>query len=96
MIFVLISISILFIGIGFCLTEKNVKYMLPAHTMLTLERRKNIDLKLYTLYLRSFHIFMGLLFLIISLSLYQLLGENSCGIFLGTFAIFYRFFFSIL
>lgn len=87
MIYVLTGMSVLFIGIGFTVTENNAAYLLAGYNTMTEEERKNFDLKSYIIYFRKFHLFLGLSFLVIGLIIHYLMSENAGGIFLGVYPI---------
>lgn len=93
MIYVLIGMSLLFVAIGFIVTENNAKYLLSGYNTMTDEERKKVDIKAYIPYFRKFHFFLGISFLILGASLIYLINDNAGGIFLAVYPILaYTFF----
>lgn len=45
MIYVLIATSLIFVALGFLVTEKNAKYLLSGYNTLSKEERKKFDFK---------------------------------------------------
>lgn len=93
MFYVIFGLGILFIGIGFIITEKNAKYLLSGYNTMSEEDRAQFDLKSYLPFFRKFHLYFGLSFTMIGASLHHLYGETFSGIFLGIYPIIaYTFF----
>jgi hypothetical protein len=86
MIYGIIGLSLLFVAIGFSLTENNAKYLLSGYNTMREEDRNKVDIKAYVPYFRRFHIFLGVSFLLIGSPL-SLISENASGVFLGTYPI---------
>lgn len=87
MLGILLFMSILFVVIGFIVTENNAKYILAGYNTMSEEQRKSINLKTYLAFFRRFHLFLGISTLIISLALYYIVGEDVAGIFLALYPI---------
>lgn len=87
MIYVIVGLSLLFIAIGFVLTEESAKYLLSGYNTMNEEDRKKVDIKAYIPYFRNFHIFLGVSFLVLGTTLMYLIGENAGGIFLAIYPI---------
>ncbi len=87
MLYTLLGISLLFIGIGFLLTENNAKYLLSGYNTMNKEERKHFDLKKYLPYFKKFHIALGVSLLILGLLLHYGVSETASGIFLGVYPI---------
>lgn len=87
MIYIILFLSLLFIGVGFILTEKNAPYLLSGYNMMSKEEQAKFDLKNYIADFKKFHLFLGTSFAIIGLALTYLVGENAGGIFLGVYPI---------
>ena len=85
--YVLIGMSLLFVAIGFIVTENNAKYLLSGYNTMSEEERKKVDIKAYISYFRKFHIFLGVSFFLIGTLLTYLIHENAGGIFLGVYPI---------
>lgn len=73
--------SLLFVAIGFIVTENNAKYLLSGYNMMSEEDRKKVDIQAYIPYFRRFHVFLGLSFLVFGVALNYLVHENAAGIF---------------
>jgi hypothetical protein len=93
MIYVLIAISLLFVAIGFIVTENNAKYLLSGYNTMSDEARNGVDIKSYIQYFRKFHIALGATCLAMGGGLTFLVGENAGGIFLGVYPILGYLFF---
>ncbi|TRX04596.1 DUF3784 domain-containing protein [Flavobacterium gawalongense] len=87
MMYVLIGMSLLFVTIGFIVTENNAKYLLSGYNTMSEEERKKVDIKAYIPYFRKFHIFLGVSFFLFGTLLTYLIHENAGGIFLGVYPI---------
>ncbi|MEN9906950.1 MAG: hypothetical protein RLZZ540_91 [Bacteroidota bacterium] len=94
MMYTLIGMSLLFIAIGFIVTENNAKYLLSGYNTMSEEERKKEDIKAYIPYFRKFHVFLGVSFFLIGNLLNYFVHENTAGIFLGVYPILaYIYFF---
>jgi hypothetical protein len=87
MSYVIIGMSLLFVAIGFIVTEDNAKYLLSGYNTMNEEDKKKVDIKSYIPYFRKFHVYFGISFLIFGLTLTYLICENVGGIFLGVYPI---------
>jgi len=87
MIYVLIGMSLLFVAIGFIVTENNAKYLLSGYNTMREEDRKKVNIKAFIPYFRKFHVFSGLSFLVFGLILNYLIDENAGGIFIAVYPI---------
>ncbi len=81
MIYVLIGMSLLFIAIGFIVTENNAKYLLAGYNTMSEKERKKVDIKSYIPYFKKFHITLGISFLVLGYGI-NLINKNTAGIFL--------------
>jgi hypothetical protein len=86
MIYVIIGLSLLFVAIGFIVTENNAKYLLSGFNTSDEENRRRVDVKSYISYFRKFHIFLGGSFFIFGIIL-TLINENAGGVFLAVYPI---------
>ncbi|UOE39788.1 DUF3784 domain-containing protein [Chryseobacterium suipulveris] len=86
-------LSILFIGIGFIITEKNAKYLLSGYNTMSENERGKFDIKSYIPYFRNFHIFLGLSLFVICLSVYYFIDPDWSGIVMTTYPIIAYIFF---
>ena len=82
MIYLLIGLSLLFVSIGFIVTENNAKYILSGYNTMSDEERENVDIKAYIPYFKKFHIFLGISMFVIGSLLTYLVSETAGGIFL--------------
>ncbi len=58
-IYGIIIVGLIFIAIGFIVTEKNAKYMLAGYNTMSENERANFDIKSYIKFFKKFHIFLG-------------------------------------
>ena len=86
-VLVLVVLSMIFISIGFILTENNSKYYLTGYWNLSERDREKVDLKNFLIFFKRFHIVLGLSILIIGLILYLFVSKKSVGIFITVFPI---------
>ncbi len=87
MIYIILFLSLLFIGVALILTEKNAPYLLSGYNMMSKEEQGKFDLKNYLAYFKKFHWFLGTSFAVIGLVLTYFISENAGGIFLGVYPI---------
>lgn len=87
MIYVLVGMSVLFIAVGFILTEKNAKYLLSGYNMMSEEERSKFDIASFIPFFKSFHIVLGISFLIGGLLTNYLISELAGGMFLVAYPI---------
>lgn len=87
MIYTLIGMGLLFVAIGFIVTENNAKYLLSGYNTMSGEERKKVNIKEYIPYFKKFHIFLGVSFLVFGLALTYYLDEIAGGIFLTVYPI---------
>jgi len=80
-------LSILFIGIGFIVTERNAKYLLSGYNTMSEDERQKFDIKSYIPYFRNFHIFLGISLFLICLFSYYFINPDWSGIIMGTYPI---------
>lgn len=95
MISLLIGMSLLFIAIGFIVTESNAKYLLAGYNTLPEEEKKKVDIKTYLAYFKRFHIFLGISFLVGGSLLMYFFDENIGVIFIGVYPILAYIYFII-
>ena len=93
MIYVIIFLSILFIAIGFIVTETNSKYLLSGYNTMSEEEQEKVDIKSYIVFFRNFHIFLGSSLLLFSLLIYYFVDKDWSGIFLAFYPILAYVFF---
>lgn len=87
MIYVIIGTSLLFVAVGFILTENNAKYLLSGYNTMNEQDRKKVDIHAYIPYFRNFHIFLGISFAVLGSILVYFVDDNAGGIFLGIYPI---------
>jgi hypothetical protein len=83
MVWIIIFLSLLFIGIGFLINSKNAENLLAGYNTLSIEKRKNVDLHGYLRLFKKFHLFLGFSLMVFGLGLY-LLGDETVLIFFIT------------
>ena len=94
MIYTLIGMSLLFIAIGFIVTENNAKYLLAGYNTMSSEERKKVNLKAYITYFKKFHIFLGTSFILIGMLLIYSGYKNETSIFIVAYPILAYIYFS--
>lgn len=87
MVFVLVGVSLLFIGIGYIVTEDNAKYLLAGYNTMTQEQREAIDLASYLVTFRRFHTFLGSSLGVIGILCWMLLSEQITALFLTVYPL---------
>ena len=87
MIWAYIGLSITFIVVAFMLTENNAQYLLAGYNTLSEKERKKVDIKSYIQFIRNFHLFLGISFLVIGVPLLYFISESAAGIFLAGYPI---------
>lgn len=87
MMLVITILSVLFIGIGFVITESNAKYLLSGYNTMSEAERSNVDIKTYLPFFRNFHIFLGLSLFIIGTIIYYFVDADWSGIFMVFYPI---------
>ena len=80
-------ISLLFVGIGFTITEKNAPYLLAGYNTMSKEEQELVDLKGLLIFFKKFHVVLGASQAIIGYTLYLLDFKESLSLFLGTYSI---------
>ena len=93
MIYVILFLSILFIAIGFIVTETNSKYLLSGYNTMSEEEQEKVDIKSYIVFFRNFHTFLGSSLLVFSLLIYYFVNKDWSGIFLAFYPIIAYVFF---
>lgn len=87
MLIIIPILSLVFIGIGFIVTENNAKYILSGYNSMSDEDRQKFDIKSYVPYFRNFHIFLGTSLLVVSFILFYFVSSIWGGIFIVTYPI---------
>ncbi|WP_214227919.1 DUF3784 domain-containing protein [Pedobacter sp. B4-66] len=87
MLIVTTILSLVFIGIGFIVTENNAKYILSGYNSMSEEDRQRFDIKSYVPYFRNFHVFLGSSLFVISVVLFYFVSSVWGGIFMVTYPI---------
>jgi hypothetical protein len=87
MMYVLFGMSLLFIGIGYLVTENNAKYLLSGYNTMNEEEREKFDIATYIPYFRKFHLILGISFFTIGSILTYFANENTTGIFFVVYPI---------
>lgn len=87
MIYYLIGLSLLFVALGFMVTERNAKYFLGGYNTLNKEDRESFDIVAYMRYFRRFHIFLGTTFFVLGSTLTYLINANAGVVFVAVYPI---------
>jgi len=84
MSFIILFMSLVFIGIGFIVTEKNAKYLLSVYNTMTEQERTQFDLIRFIIFFKRFHLYLGFSFFVFGLLL-SYINESIAGIFIGVY-----------
>ncbi|HET8838309.1 MAG TPA: DUF3784 domain-containing protein [Flavobacteriaceae bacterium] len=95
MIYLLAGMSVLFIAIGFILTENNAKYILSGYNTLSQEDRKKVDIQNYVPFFRRFHLFLGISLFVFGILLTYFIHINVGGIFVAVYPILAYIYFAL-
>ncbi len=87
MIYLLIGIGILFVSIGFLVTENNARYLLSGYNMMSKEDQKKVALKPYLQKFRKFHLFLGFSFSFLGIALIYFTEELAAQVFMVAYPI---------
>ena len=87
MITAITLISILFVGIGFIVTDNNAKYLLSGYNTMSETAKSNFDIKSYIPYFRRFHIYLGFSLFLIGLLLYYFVNPDWTAVFMVLYPI---------
>lgn len=87
MLYVILGLSVLFLGLGYLINEKNAGSLLSGYNMMSAEQQAEFDLKGYLKEFKRFHVFLALSFTLLGLFALYVMGENAAGIFLGVYPI---------
>jgi hypothetical protein len=79
--------SLILIGIGYLITEKNAPYLLAGYNTMSKEEQDQVDLKPLLAFFKKFHINLGVSQAIIGFALYFFDYGNLLGVFIGTYSI---------
>lgn len=87
MIYIILGIGLLFFALGFIVNKSNAKYILAGYNTMSEKEREKVKLEPYLSYLKKFHVFLGISFILIGLSLHFFVNEKAAGIFISTYPI---------
>ncbi len=96
MLFSILIVSVIFIAIGFILTENNAKYLLSGYNTMSEEERKKVDIKAYISYFQKFHIFLGISFFVFTMVLDYSFGKTVSDLFIGLYPVVAYVYFAII
>ena len=80
-------LSLVFIGVGYLITEQNAAYLLSGYNTMSKEKQEQVDLKGLLRFSKKFHINLGVSQAIIGFSLYYLGYDEGLNLFLSTYSI---------
>lgn len=93
MIYVSIGLGLLFFSMGFIITPSNAKYLLSGYNTMSIEDQEKFPIVEYLKALKSFHIWFGILYTLLSV-IFHLLDSDLVGYHLGITPILaYGYFF---
>ncbi len=87
MILVLLGLSLVFVAVGFIVTEKNAKNLLSGYNTMSEQERQAFDIKSYIPAFRKFHLFLGSSLFAAGTAILILLGEGAAGIFMTAYPL---------
>lgn len=87
MVYLILFLSALFVGIGYIITPSNASTLLNGYNTMSEEERKYFDLNAFIAFNRRFHLFFGLSFLAIELTLIYFGYGDAAGLILGIYPI---------
>lgn len=87
MIIAISILSLLFVAIGFIVTENNAKYLLAGYNTMSDSEKRDFDIKSYIPHFRKFHIFLGLSLFVLSIIIYYSISPDWSGIFMVIYPI---------
>lgn len=94
--YVIIGLSIVFILIGLVLNKNNSKQLLSGYNEMSEAERANVDIDKFIRFFKNFHIFLGVSFLFVGLTLFYFVGENAAGIFLVFYPLLAYIYFALV
>ncbi len=96
MIYPILILSIIFIALGFIVTEDNAKYLLSGYNTMSEEQRKKVNIKAYIPYFRKFHILLGFSVLVFGVISDYFFGEAMSGSFLVLYIVMAYIYFIVM
>jgi len=87
MILVLFGLSLVFVAVGYVVTEKNAKNLLSGYNTMTEQERQALDLKSYISAFRKFHLFLGISLFVAGTAVSILIDDEAAGIFLTAYPL---------
>ena len=74
--YVVLAMSVFFVGLAFIVTENNAKYLLAGYNTMSPEERKKVAIKALIAYFKIFFILLGISFLVIGLAVIHYFNKN--------------------
>lgn len=87
--------SLLFVAVGFILTENNAAQLLSGYNTMAEEDRKKVDIKGYIPYFKKFHIFLGTSLFVFGVILIYFVDVNVGWVFVAVYPIMAYIYFGI-
>jgi len=87
MILVLLGLSLVFVAVGYIVTEKNAKNLLSGYNTMSEQERQAFNIKSYIPAFRKFHLFLGISLFAAGATIFFLLGEGAAGIFITVYPL---------
>lgn len=87
MILVLFGLSLVFVAVGYIVTEKNAKNLLSGYNTMSEQERQAFDLKSFIPAFRKFHLLLGISLFVAGSALSILIGDEAAGIFLTAYPL---------
>ena len=96
MLYVIIGMGLLFIAIGFIITEENAKYLLSGYNTMSDAARQQFNLTAYLTFFRKFHLFLGTSLMLIGLPINYIISESAGGLLIGIYPLAAYIYFAIV
>ena len=80
-------LSLVFIGVGYLITEQNAAYLLSGYNTMSKEKQEQVDLKELLRFSKKFHISLGVSQAVNGFSLYFSGYDEGLNLLLSTYAI---------
>ncbi|HET8809031.1 MAG TPA: DUF3784 domain-containing protein [Flavobacteriaceae bacterium] len=93
--YVLLGMSLLFVAIGFILTENNAAQLLSGYNTMAKEDREKVDIKGYIPYFKKFHVFLGVSLFVFGTILIYFVHVDVGWVFVAIYPILAYIYFAI-
>ena len=87
MILVLLGLSLIFVALGYIVTEKNAKNLLSGYNTMSEQERQAFDLKSFIPVFRKFHLLLGISLFVAGTAISSLISNEAAGVFLTVYPL---------